>query len=210
MQSPAEILRSGLVALGEDAVAHPQSKYLAYLALLQRWSRAYNLTGIRDPARMVSHHVLDSLSLLPYLQGVRCLDVGSGAGLPGLILALARPRLQWVLLDSNGKKARFLRECVCELDVQNAEVVQARAESWRPERSFDTIVSRAFGSLEDLHGAAARLLAERGVLLAMKGPDPSAEITTRLRAVAVVEVIPVQVPGVEGGRTVVRMRERQL
>jgi len=201
-------LRDGLVALGEDPDSHPQASYIAYLALLQRWNKAYNLSGIRQPARMLSHHVLDSLAVLPHLHGTRCLDVGSGAGLPGLILALARPAAHWVLLDSNGKKVRFLNQCVREMGMGNAEVVQARVDSYSPGAPFDTIVSRAFGPLADFYAAAARLLAPGGVLLAMKGPAPEAEIETEITAKAVVTTIPLQVPGVDGGRTLVRIRPR--
>ena len=194
--------------MGEDAAAHPQASYLAYLALLQRWNKTYNLSGIREPGRMLTHHVLDSLTVLPHVLGRRCLDVGSGAGLPGLILALARPAVHWVLLDSNGKKIRFLNQCVRELGIANVEVVQTRVESHAPAAPFDTIVSRAFGSLADLYTAAARLLAPGGVLLAMKGPAP--EVEPQIAATAEVTVIPLQVPGVDGGRTLVRMRSRQL
>lgn len=206
--SPEQMLRAGLAALGEEPAAHPCEHYLSYIELLARWNKAYNLTGIREPARMVTHHVLDSLVLLPHLHGVRCLDVGSGAGLPGLVLALARPDTRWVLLDSNGKKVGFLRQCVRELGIANAEVVQARVESWLPPAPFDTIVSRAFGPLAEFYEVAAPLLAGDGVILAMKGPDPAAEITAELAARAQPETIPLRVPGVEGGRTVVRMRAR--
>ena len=208
MPSLAEQLQAGLTALGETPSSHPCDKYLSYLNLLQRWNRAYNLSGIREPGRMLTHHVLDSLAVLPHVHGVRCLDVGSGAGLPGLILALARPVAHWVLVDSNGKKVRFLNQCVRELGIANVEVVQTLVESYAPAAPFDTIVSRAFGSLADLYTAAARLLAPGGVLLAMKGPTP--EVEPQIAATAEVTVIPLQVPGVDGGRTLVRMRSRPL
>lgn len=203
-----QTLRDGLVALGQDPAAHPCEHYLSYVDLLVRWNRAYNLSGIRDPARMMTHHVLDSLALLPHLHGTRCLDVGSGAGLPGLMLALARPDTQWTLLDSNGKKVRFLNQCVRDLGSANVEVVQARIESWAPPAPFDTIVSRAFGPLAEFFDAAAPLLAAGGVLLAMKGPDPHTEVTPDLATRARVEIITLHVPGVEGGRTVVCLRPR--
>lgn len=204
----AEILHSGLSALGEDPAVHLQTGYLAYLALLQRWNKTYNLSGVRDPARMLTHHVLDSLAVLPHLQGARCLDVGSGAGLPGLILALARPATHWVLLDSNGKKVRFLNQCVRELAIANVDVVQARVESYEPGLPFDTIISRAFGSLTAFYAATVRLLAPGGVLLAMKGPAPEAELEAEITDTAEVTTIPLQVPGVEGGRTLVKIKQR--
>ncbi|MGH7462299.1 MAG: 16S rRNA (guanine(527)-N(7))-methyltransferase RsmG, partial [Longimicrobiales bacterium] len=123
-----EKLKVGLRDLGEDPNAHPCAVYLAYLELLRKWGRAYNLTGVREPGRMLAYHVLDSLSLLPFLRGKRCLDLGTGAGLPGLILALARPDLHWVLLDSNRKKIRFLNRALGSFAVKNAEVVQDRVE----------------------------------------------------------------------------------
>ena len=208
MLTLSDELHTGLTALGEDPASHPCNKYLSYLHLLQHWNRAYNLSGIRAPARMLTHHVLDSLAVLPHLHGVRCLDVGSGAGLPGLILALARPETHWVLLDSNGKKVRFLNQCVRELAIANVEVVQARVESYEPAAPFDTIISRAFGSLVEFHVATVRLLAPGGVLLAMKGPAPEAEMGPEITAKAEVTTISLRVPGVDGGRTLVRIRPR--
>jgi 16S rRNA (guanine527-N7)-methyltransferase len=208
---PADLetaLRKGLAALGEDPAAHPCHGYLAYIELLRRWNRAYNLTGIREPGRMVSHLVLDSLALLPHLHGSRCLDVGSGAGLPGLILALARPDTRWVLLDSNGKKVRFLAHCTRELQLDNVHVVQARVETWLAPATFATIVSRAFGTLTDFYAAVVRLLAPDGIVLAMKGPRPEDEITAELAARAAIDTIPLRVPGVEGGRSAVRLSPR--
>lgn len=205
----AEQLRSGLAAMGLDPKEHPCEQYLSYLDLLQHWNTAYNLSGIRAPQRMLSYHVLDSVALLPHLHGRSCLDVGSGAGLPGLILAMARPDTRWLLLDSNGKKVRFLNHCVRELETDNVEVVQARIESWEPGTCFDTIVSRAFGSLADFYAAVVRLLASDGEVLAMKGPKPEAEVTAQLAAQAETETIALRVPGVDGGRTVVRMRPRR-
>jgi 16S rRNA (guanine527-N7)-methyltransferase len=208
MPSLVEQLRAGLAAMGLDPAQHPCEQYLSYLGLLQHWNKAYNLSGIRAPQRMLSYHVLDSVALLPHLHGRFCLDVGSGAGLPGLILAMARPDTRWVLLDSNGKKVRFLNHCVRELDMGNVEVVQARIESWESGAHFDTIVSRAFGPLANFYTAVARLLAPDGVVLAMKGPKPEAEVTAELAARAQTETIALRVPGVDGGRTVVRMRPR--
>lgn len=209
MASLTEQLRAGLAAMGQDPVEHPCEQYLLYVELLRHWNKAYNLSGIRDPQRMLSHHVLDSVALLPQLHGTFCLDVGSGAGLPGLILAMARPDTRWVLLDSNGKKVRFLNHCVRELETGNVDVVQARIESFQPGARFDTIVSRAFGPLADFYTAVERLLAPDGVALAMKGPKPEAEITPELAARAQTETIALRVPGVEGGRTVVRMAPRR-
>ena len=133
-------LQAGLQAQGEDPLAHPCDSYLAYIDLLDKWNRAYNLSGIRQKSQMLTHHVLDSLSVLPYLHGASGLDVGSGAGLPGFILALARPDMHWVLLDSNQKKTRFLNQALLELGPENIEVVRARVEDYRPEQVFSTVI----------------------------------------------------------------------
>jgi 16S rRNA (guanine527-N7)-methyltransferase len=198
-------LHAGLRELGEDPAAHPCDRYLGYIDLLVKWNRAYNLTAEREPEQILYRHVLDSLSVLPFVQPGDCLDVGSGAGLPGLILALARPADRWVLLDSNGKKVRFLEQALMELGCRNAEAVQDRIESFNGTRRFATIVSRALGSLEEF-STAARLLADGGVLLAMKGPDPEREVTAALRGRMQVEVRPLSVPGAESARTLVLLR----
>ncbi len=148
----------------------------AYLALLARWNRAYNLTAVRDPRDMVVRHVLDSLALLPFLRGASLLDVGTGAGLPGLVLAAARPGLAVTLLDSSAKKLRFVRQAVAELGLANAGVVQARMQEYRPGRPFDMVVSRAVASLKDLYLQSRHLLAPGGRMLFMKGALPETEI----------------------------------
>lgn len=190
----AGTLRDGLLAMGLDPAAHPVDAYLDYVGLLSKWNRAYNLTAIRDPDAMLRRHVLESLTLLPYLRGKRCLDAGTGAGLPGLILALADPGRQWVLLDSNGKKIRFLEHALMTLSCRNAKAVQARLESYAPEAPFDTITSRALAPLDVLAGAA-RLLAPGGAILAMKGPGVEEEITPGLAARMRITLHPLEVPG---------------
>ena len=201
----ADRLVVGLRELGEDPTSHPCERYLQYIELLRKWNRAYNLTAVREPEQILGRHVLDSLSILPYVHSGDCLDVGSGAGLPGLILALARPADRWLLLDSNGKKVRFLEQAIMELGCRNAEAVQSRIEDFETERRFSSIVSRALGSLEEFSGTA-RLLADGGVLLAMKGPDPGREIPAGLRRKMRVEVHTLAVPGADSPRTLVVLR----
>lgn len=147
-----------------------------YLLLLHKWNQAYNLTAVRSPTEMVSRHIIDSLAILPFIHGTRVLDVGSGAGLPGIPLAIANPKLEVVLLDSNGKKTRFLQEVKRALDLTQVEVVKSRVESYSPPKRFDTLVSRAFSSLQDMVALTNHLRSEEGIWLAMKGHRPDSEL----------------------------------
>nr|VFK44927.1 MAG: 16S rRNA (guanine527-N7)-methyltransferase [Candidatus Kentron sp. TC] len=140
-----------------------------YVGLLMRWNRAYNLTSIRDPVEIMRRHILDCLVILPYLRGTRLLDLGTGAGLPGIVLAIARPDIECVLLDGTGKKTRFCTQVATEIGLSNVEVRHMRAEEYTPETLFTTITARAFGPLSVLGRHAKRLLTEGGRLLAMKG-----------------------------------------
>lgn len=155
----------------------PSEPFIDYLLLLDKWNKAYNLTAIRSLDSMVTHHLFDSLAILPWIKGPRLLDVGTGAGLPGIPLALAMPSLQVVLLDSNGKKIRFLREVKRALQLTNVEIVQTRAETYHPSSDFDTVTSRAFSTLESFLHVTRHLLAETGIWLAMKGRYPDTELT---------------------------------
>ena len=170
-----QALETGLASLGLNT---PAEAFLNYLNLLNTWNQAYNLTAGRDPAAMISRHVLDSLAVLPWLEGQRILDVGSGAGLPGIPLAIARPEVNVVLLDSNGKKTRFLQEVKRSLSLNNVTVVQARAENYQDPAGFDTVVSRAFTNLDQFIAWTQHLLKPQGLWLAMKGLCPEAELVT--------------------------------
>jgi 16S rRNA (guanine527-N7)-methyltransferase len=181
-----------------------QAALLAYLALLEKWNKVYNLTAVRDPAQMVPQHLLDALSIRPYLFGTRILDVGTGAGLPGIPLAIAEPDRDFVLLDSALKRTRFVTQAVGELGLQNVEVVQARVEDFQPARLFDTITSRAFTATEDFVTATAHLLVANGRLLAMKGKLPEQEIN-KLPKQWTCEAHKLVVPGVVGERHVLQI-----
>jgi 16S rRNA (guanine527-N7)-methyltransferase len=186
------------VSLSEDA----QSKMLDYLALLHKWNKVYNLTAIRDPQGMVTHHVLDSLAVMPYLWLGRWLDVGCGAGLPGLVLAIARPDWQFTLLDSNSKKTSFVQQAIIELGLFNASVHCARAEEWHPPERFDGIISRAFTELGDFLSSTRHLIAEHGRWAAMKG-SAEEELARLPDGCRVERVIQLQVPGVQAARSLV-------
>lgn len=178
-----------------------------YLALLAKWNQTYNLTAVREEKRMVSYHLLDSLSLVPHLDGgSRLLDVGSGGGMPGIPAAIARPDLQVVLLDSNHKKTTFLRQVVVELGLPNVQVMTERVEAYQPEQKFDRITSRAFAELAEFVKLTRHLLADHGQYVAMKGVYPYEEIALLPQGTVVSEVLPVTVPGLDAERHLVRMR----
>jgi 16S rRNA (guanine527-N7)-methyltransferase len=207
--SPEARLLAGLVALRLDpALAAPLLRYLGELVL---WNKTYNLTSVRDPAEMVTRHLLDSLSILTHVGAApvgaahgrdssRLIDIGSGAGLPGIPLALANPALQVTLLDSGGKKARFLRHVQRALPIANVEVVEARAEAFAPPAPFDTVVTRAFGSLREFLETTAHLGADRGRWLAMKGKLDRKELADVPAGFRVEPAVRLQVPGLDEER----------
>lgn len=204
--SVSGILDSGLSDMGLALDAERRARLVAYLRLLHRWNRVYNLSAVRSPADMVPRHVHDSLTLLPFLRGGTLLDVGSGAGLPGVVLAIARSDLRCVLLDSAAKRIRFLVQCVAELGLENAEPVRTRIEDWRDARSFSTVVSRATLALADLWRVSERLLEPDGWALGMRVAAPGeAELAALERRGAKCRVVPCRVPGLPGPRHVVVM-----
>lgn len=180
------------------------SSLIAYLTELRRWSKAYNLTAILDPHEMVIRHVLDSLSIAPWVHG-RVLDVGTGAGLPGIPLAIMDPELDVTLLDSTAKKVRFLSHVARTLGLQNVEPVHARIEEYRSLAPFDTVVSRAFSQVKDLAGATRHLLGPRSRLLAMKGQRPDDELSGLPDWIGVEAVEKLAVPGLHAERHLVIM-----
>lgn len=193
-------LSTGLAAMGLNLGDDQQKQLLAFLGLLNKWNRAYNLTAVRDEGQMVSRQLLDSLSILPWVTTEHLLDVGSGGGLPGIPLAIVLPDRQFTLLDSNGKKTRFLNQCVLELDLDNVEVIHGRAEDCRPDQPFNQISSRAFTALENLVHWCSDLLANDGEFLAMKGQFPDDEVTALPAGWQVESSHSLDVPGADGER----------
>ena len=174
----ATILSNGLreLDLPQAIDDKQQATLIKYVELLDKWNKTYNLTAVRDPAQMVTRHILDSLSICSYLRGKQVLDVGTGAGLPGIVLATVFPDRQFTLLDSNNKKTRFVTQAVSELELSNVIVVQSRVENFHVPELFDTITSRAYSAIGDMVKQTSHLLADDGVFLAMKGTNPVAEI----------------------------------
>ena len=203
----ARLLQSGLHSLKLDVPAAQQHALLAYLDLLATWNQSFNLTAIRDPREMVTQHLLDALVALPYVTRGPVLDVGSGAGLPGIPLAIARPNLQFTLLDSNGKKIRFIKQVVITLQLANVDVVQSRVENYQASAPFALIVSRAFSSLEQFIRLSRHLLAPSGEWLAWKGQldDTELRAVTGTGMAVVHGAIPVHLPQHRAVRQLVRL-----
>jgi 16S rRNA (guanine527-N7)-methyltransferase len=200
-----DVLLDGARALGVDLDANRAATLLAHLDLVDEWGARMNLTAIRERPQQVTKHLLDSLSVAPWLRGTRIADVGSGAGFPGIPLAVVRPDLHFALVESTGKKCRFLEHVRDALALTNVEVVQARAERYTPDVRFDTVLARAVGPLADLVRNAGALVAGGGRLLAMKGRYPGEELAKKLSGWKVVAVHPLRVPGLDEERHLVEL-----
>jgi 16S rRNA (guanine527-N7)-methyltransferase len=203
-------LDAGVARLGVALPGGGAAKLAAYLALLAKWNRTYNLTAIREPERMVTHHALDSLAIVPALpsRAIRVLDVGSGGGLPGIPIAIARPDAEVVMIDSSGKKATFLAQAAIELPLANASSVATRVEDYAPARRFDVVVSRAFADLATFVRLARRHVAPDGALYAMKGVRPDEELADLPDDVEVIAERKLDVPGLDGTRHLIVMKPR--
>ena len=193
-------LTQGLADLGLELDDARQQQLVAFLALLNKWNRAYNLTAVREPRQMVSRQLLDSLSILPYVTTDHLLDVGAGGGLPGIPLAIALPHKRFTLLDSNSKKTRFLTQCVLELGLENVDIIHGRAESCDPAARYHQISSRAFTALDNLVAWCGHLLADEGEFLAMKGQFPDDEVAALPTGWRITSRQSLSVPGSEGDR----------
>jgi 16S rRNA (guanine527-N7)-methyltransferase len=202
MEACRNILESGLSALNLPHSPEQTEQLLDFIKLIAKWNKAYNLTAVRNNEDMARLHILDSLAILPHIEGKRVIDIGTGAGLPGIPLAIFLPGVECVLLDSNAKKTRFVQQVILELKLKNVSVIHSRAEDYQAAQGFDTITTRAFASLPDMLKMTAHLLSADGVLLAMKGQIPEAELTEMN---AQITLIPINVPEVEAERCLVRI-----
>lgn len=202
METCRKILVSGLKSLKLSLSDDKIEQLLDFIKLIEKWNKAYNLTAIRDREDMVRLHLLDSLAIMPFIEGKRVIDIGTGAGLPGIPLAIYLPEIEFTLLDSNAKKTRFVQQALLELKLKNVSVCHSRVEQYHPEKSFDTVITRAFASLSDIVELTAHLLSNDGVLLAMKGQSPDIPKLESARTT----LIPVNVPGITAERCLVRIQ----
>lgn len=205
-QSLAEQLSCGVAALELALDAAIQQKLLDYVALLHKWNKVYSLTAVREPERMISLHLLDCLAVLPHINGPRVLDVGSGGGMPGIVLAIVRPDWSITLIDSNGKKTSFLQQAAISLGLSNVTVVTGRVEQYQPAVCFDLITSRAFSDLGEFVRLSHHLLAANGCYGALKGVYPQQEVAQIPAGFVVTEVVPLHVPGLDAERHLVTIR----
>lgn len=201
----AQQLAQGCEKLGVKLEPEIQQKMLKFVVLLEKWNRVYNLTAIRSIEQMISYHLLDSLSVLPYLWPGKWLDVGCGAGVPGIVLAIAQPEWSFTLLDSNSKKTSFVQQAVIELDLKNVRVKCSRVEELKPAEKYDGIISRAFADTKDFINLTRQLLAENGKWAAMKG-TPDQELQYLPGDVMVDRAIPLNVPGLNAARCLVLLK----
>ena len=204
-------LAAGIAALGIALSDAQRAKLAAYLALLAKWNKTYNLTAIREPARMVTHHLLDALAVVPHLPAnadLRILDVGSGGGVPGIPLAIARPDAYVAMIDSNHKKAAFLLQAAIELGLPNVESHAVRVEDYAPAAPFDVVISRAFSDLAAFASVAAPHVAPHGKMFAMKGVHPDEELAALPQEFVVLAAPALQVPGLDASRHLIIMQRR--
>lgn len=209
MEQIKQILQQGIQQLNLTAEQIKLDKQLKYIALLEKWNKAFNLTAIKNPKEMVVLHTLDSLAVHPYIKGPKVLDVGTGPGIPGIPLALCFPDIQFTLLDSNGKKTRFIQQAVIELGIKNVTIENCRIEKLANVDGFEQIISRAFTATQDFVDLVNPYLAPQGEMLAMKGLVPEDELKQIDPDIFTAEVITLNVPKLEAQRHIVRIKVRK-
>jgi 16S rRNA (guanine527-N7)-methyltransferase len=203
-------LAHGIAAIGLTIPPDTQTLLLRYLGLIQKWNSVHNLTALRDPEAMLVRHLLDSLAIAPHIDGQRIADVGSGAGLPGIPLALVHPERHVGLIESNHKKAIFLQQARIELDIKNIEVMAGRAENFDSAGRFDIVISRAFSDLTDFVKLAAHLCKPSGKLMAMKGIYPHEELSQLPPQFTVDKILPITVPGLAADRHLIVIKRSSM
>ena len=204
--TPHQQLEAGVSSLGLALDAGQLDKLMQYLGLIQKWNRVHNLTALRDPQIMLTHHLLDSLAVLPHVRIKRLLDVGSGAGLPGIPLAVACPDWGVTLSDSNHKKSSFQQQAMIEMGLSNVRVVPGRVEDIKPGQKFDGVISRAFSEIADFIACSRHLLATGGSWYAMKGARPDEELAQLPAGIEVEQVVPLAVPGLDAQRHLIILK----
>ncbi|MBT8116698.1 MAG: 16S rRNA (guanine(527)-N(7))-methyltransferase RsmG [Gammaproteobacteria bacterium] len=202
---PGDLLEDGILELGLEERLGGDELLMMFVTELMNWNRVYNLTSVRKPTDIVTRHILDSLSILEHLRGDRILDVGTGAGLPGIPLAIACPEREFVLLDSSSKKLRFVQQTLGILKLDNVTLENARVDEYRPEKLFDTIVCRAFSDLPDFYRNTSRLCNSGGCMLAMKGVYPMTEVESLEDKSVISDVVSLKVPGLDAERHLLKM-----
>ncbi len=201
------LLVAGLETMSVDYTDTQLQLLLSYLNMLERWNKAYNLTAVRDPMQMIPLHLLDSLSLLPHITSCEhIIDVGTGPGLPGIPLAIMSPGKSFTLLDSNGKKTRFLFQVISELKLNNVTEVNKRVERYQPASNFDTVLSRAFSSIPDMLSNCRHLASDQTCFMAMKGKNPESELSQLKKDYMVSSLCRLEVPGVDGERHLIKIK----
>ena len=206
-----KILSEGLrqLSLAQTLDNKQQDTLIKYIELLNKWNKAYNLTAVRKPEQMVVRHLLDSLSISPFIQGKKILDVGTGAGLPGIPLAILFPERDFTLLDSNSKKTRFVVQASSELELPNVDVVQSRVQEFQSADGFDTVITRAYSAIGNMVEQTAHLLLNDGIFLAMKGVNPTTEIEELATKYIVKENHAIAVPGLEEERHLLEIKAKK-
>ena len=202
MEACKKTLITGLESLDLPLDEDKIEQLMCFIKLLEKWNKAYNLTSIRNTEDMVRLHLLDSLAIIPFIEGKHVIDIGTGAGLPGIPLAIYLPSISFTLLDSNAKKTRFVQQVILELKLKNVSVFHNRVEHYLPEVSFNTVITRAFASLSDIVKLTGHLLSKNGIILAMKGQPPDEQYINFAKTT----LIPINVPGIPAKRCLVKMQ----
>jgi len=203
----AEILATGIDKMAVSVTAEQQEQLINFISLMHKWNKAYNLTSVREPEQMVIKHLLDSLSVAPFIDGKQVIDVGTGPGLPGMPLAIVHPHVQFTLLDSLGKRVRFMKQCVHELGLTNVTCLHSRVEAHQKSEPYDIVLSRAFASLKDMLHWCEHLVDSDGKFLALKGQFPQSEIDEVSSHFRVDTITALEVPDLVGERHLVTIRK---